>query len=57
MHWSVLHNPPTQGGNIPPAELMARRYYPLPTRAKDMMLEDWVSNAPTPPLQQSPSQT
>jgi len=50
----VLHAPPPPGANIPPPKLMKRAYQALRTRARNMLLQDWVTDAPTPPYYDFP---
>ena len=50
----VLHAPPPPGANIPPSELIKRAYQPLRARAREMLLQDWVTDAPTPPYYDFP---
>ena len=45
----LLHAPPPPGVNLPPPELMKRTYQALLTRTRNMLLQDWVTAAPTPP--------
>ena len=49
----VLHSPLPTGSNIPPAHLMACSHHVLRTRAKNMLIKDWTTDAP-PPLLQPP---
>jgi len=44
-----LHAPSPPGANIPPSELMKRAYQALRTRARIMLLRDWVTDPLTPP--------
>jgi len=44
----VLHAPPPPGANIPPPVLMKRAYQVLQARARNMLLQDWTTDAPTP---------
>jgi len=50
----ILHAPPPPGANIPPSDLMKKTYQALRTRARNMLLQDWVSDAPTPPYYDFP---
>jgi len=50
----VLHAPPPPGANIPPPELMKRAYQALRTRARNMLLQEWATDAPTPPYYNFP---
>jgi len=50
----VLHAPPPLGTNIPPPELIKRAYQALRTRARNMLLQDWATDAPTPPYYDFP---
>jgi len=45
----VLHAPPPLEANIPPPKLMKRGYQALRFRARNMLLQDWATDAPTPP--------
>jgi len=45
----VLHTPLPPGTNIPPLELMRKTYQALRARARNMLLQDWATDAPTPP--------
>jgi len=40
--------------NIPPPGLMKRTYQALRARAKNMLLQDWVTDDPTPPYYEYP---
>ena len=44
----VLHAPPPAGADIPPPQLMLRTYLALKRRARDALLDDWVTLHPTP---------
>jgi len=50
----ILHAPPPPGTNIPPPELMKRTYQALLARARNMLLQDWATDAPTPPYYEYP---
>jgi len=50
----VLHAPPPHWTNIPPPALMRRTYQALRARAKNMLLQDWVADDPTPPYYEYP---
>jgi len=50
----VLHAPPPPGANIPPPELMQKAYQALRTRTRNVLLQDWVTDAPTPPYYDFP---
>ena len=43
-----LHAPPPPGANIPPPDFMRKTYQALRTRIRNMLLQDWVTDAPTP---------
>jgi len=45
----VLHAPPPPGTNLPPSDLMRKTYQALRTRARNMLIQDWVTDDPTPP--------
>jgi len=45
----ILHAPPSPGTNIPPLELMKKTYQTLRAHARNMLLQDWVTEDPTPP--------
>ena len=49
----VLHTPPLPGTQIPPSELMRKPYRALRNRARNM-LQDWATDAPTPPYYKHP---
>ena len=49
----VLHTP-LPGTNIPPPSLMKRAYQAISTRARNMLLPDWTTDAPTPPYYDFP---
>ena len=44
----VLHAPPPAGADIPPPQLMLRTYLALKKRARDALLDDWVTLHLTP---------
>ena len=44
----VLQAPLPPATNIPPSELMIRVYQALRTRARNMLLQDWITDAPKP---------
>jgi len=44
----ILHVALPPGSNIPPAQLMACTHHTLRIRARDMLIKDWATNAPTP---------
>jgi len=50
----VLHAPPPPRANIPPPELMKKTYQVLRPHARNMLLQDWVTDAPTPPYYDFP---
>jgi len=45
----VLHAPPPPGTEIPPPDLMRKTYQALRTRARNMLIQDWITDDPTPP--------
>jgi len=49
----ILHAPPP-GTNIPPPDLMRRSYQALRTRARNMLIQDWSNDDPTPPYYEYP---
>jgi len=50
----VLHAPPPPGTNIPPPDLMRRTYQALRARARNMLIQDWSNDDPTPPYYEYP---
>ena len=50
----VLHAPPPPGTNIPPPDFMRRTYQALRTRARNMLIQDWSNDDPTPPYYEYP---
>jgi len=50
----ILHAPPPPGTNIPPPDLMRRAYQALRTRARNMLIQDWSNDDPTPPYYEYP---
>ena len=50
----VLHTPPAPGTDNPPPELMRRTYRALRARARNMLLQDWATDDPTPPYYEGP---
>jgi len=50
----VLHAPPPPGTNIPLPDLMRKTYQALRARARNMLVQDWVTDDPTPPNYEYP---
>jgi len=50
----VLHVRSPPGTNIPLSELMKRTYQALRTRARNMLIQDWATDAPTSPYYEYP---
>jgi len=50
----VLHAPPPPRSNIPPPDLMSGTYQAPRTRARNMLLQDLATNAPTPTYYEYP---
>jgi len=50
----VLHAPTRPGTNIPSPDLMKKTYQALRARARNMLLQDWVRDDPTPPYYNYP---
>ena len=46
--------PPRPGTNIPPPDLRRKAYQALRTRAKNRLIQDWVTDDPTPPYYEYP---
>jgi len=50
----ILHAPPPPGTNIPPPALMRKTYQALRSRARNMLIQDWVTDDPAPPYYEYP---
>ena len=46
--------PPPPGTNLPPPDLLRKPYLALQTRARNMLIQDWVTDNPTPPYYEFP---
>jgi len=50
----VLHAPPAPGTNIPLPDPIRKTYQALRTRARNMLIQDWVTDDPAPPYYEYP---
>ena len=50
----ILQAPPPPGTEIPPPDLMRKTYRALRTRARNILIQDWISDDPTPPYYEYP---
>ena len=50
----VLHAPSPPRTEIPPPELMRKTYRARRNRARNMLLQDWTTDTPTPPYYEHP---